>query len=156
MKFVICINKRHFPSIRVHRNTLHIGQNSRHCLDRVPDVRSWWNFHRSFWKILWSIWHHIPVHQEFPCPPRLHLSSKSITGVFEDMEILDELVYGIMWVKVSFRIFCESFIKIWHQEPCLDYVFISVYFGAHKRTDGKCLLFILIIGFLFCYKELGE
>ena len=66
---------------------------------------------------------------------RLHLSSKSITGVFEDMEILDELVYGIMWVKVSFRIFCESFVKIWHQEPCQDYVFILVYFGAHKRTN---------------------
>ena len=76
---------------------------------------------------------------------RLHLSSKSITGVFEDMEILDELVYGIMWVKVSFRIFCESFVKIWHQEPCQDYVFILVYFGAHKQTHGKCLLFILII-----------
>ena len=41
-------------------------------------------------------------------------------------------------VKVSSR--CDI-----SQEPFQDYVFISVYFGAHKRTDGKCLLFILIL-----------
>ena len=38
-------------------------------LDMVPDVRSWWNFHRSFWWMLAPIWHHLQVHQEFPCPP---------------------------------------------------------------------------------------
>ena len=75
---------------------------------------------------------------------RLHLSSKSLPGVLEDTEILDELVYGILWVGLSFRSFCKSFIKIWHLEPCQDYVFCLVYFGAHKRTHGKCLLFILI------------
>ena len=40
-------------------------------LDMVPDVRSWWNFHRHFWWMFPPIWHHLHVHQEFPCPPRL-------------------------------------------------------------------------------------
>ena len=65
----------------------------------------------------------------------LHLSSKSLPGVLEEMEILDKLEYGVIWVIVSLGNFCESFIEIWHQEPCQDYVFSLVYFGAHKRTD---------------------
>ena len=43
---------------------------------------------------------------------RLHLSSKYLPGVLEDMEILDELEYGVILGKLSFRSFCESFIKI--------------------------------------------
>ena len=63
--------------VRAHQNTL----NSRHCLDRVPDVSFWWNLHKSFWKILWPIWHHIPVHQECPCPPRLQEETWMTGGV---------------------------------------------------------------------------
>ena len=40
-------------------------------LDIVPDVRSWWNYQRHFWWMLPPIWHHLQVHQECPCSPRI-------------------------------------------------------------------------------------
>ena len=43
----------------------------RWSLDRVCDVGSWWNLHRSFWSMIPIIWHHLQVHQESPHPPRL-------------------------------------------------------------------------------------
>ena len=43
----------------------------RWCLNKVSDFGSWWNFHRSFWSMIPFIWHHLQVHQETPCPPRL-------------------------------------------------------------------------------------
>ena len=43
----------------------------RWSLDKVSDVRSWWNFHRSFWSIIPIIWHHLQVHEDSPYPPRL-------------------------------------------------------------------------------------
>ena len=39
--------------------------------DKVSDVGSWWNFHRSFWRVIPIIWHQLQVNQEPPCPPWL-------------------------------------------------------------------------------------
>ena len=44
--------------------------------------------------------------------PRLHLSSKSIPGVLEDMDIADGPGDGVRLEKTSIWSFCESFIKI--------------------------------------------
>ena len=40
-------------------------------VNKVSDVGSWWNFQISFWRMIPIIWHHLQVHQEPPCPPRL-------------------------------------------------------------------------------------
>ena len=53
----------------------------RGSLDMVPDVRSWWNFHRHFLWMFPPIWHHLQVHQECPCPPRLRDETWRIGGV---------------------------------------------------------------------------
>ena len=47
----------------------------------VPYVRSWWNFHRHFWWMFPPIWHHLQVHQECPCPPRLQEETWRTGGV---------------------------------------------------------------------------
>ena len=47
----------------------------RWSLDRFSDVESWWKFNRSFWRMIPIIWHHLQVHQEPPCPPRLQEES---------------------------------------------------------------------------------
>ena len=75
---------------------------------------SWWTWR---WCQIWDNIHLSPLwkfHQDLTSGTmsRLHLSCKSLPGVLED--ILDDMVYGVIWVKVSFRSFCESFIKIWH------------------------------------------
>ena len=54
---------------------------------------------------------------------RLHLSSKSLPGVLEDVEIHDEPGGGVIWQGSYFRSFCESFIKIQHQKICQDSTF---------------------------------
>ena len=43
----------------------------RWSLYSAPDVQSWWKFHWSFHRMPPSIWHHLQVYQEPPCPPRL-------------------------------------------------------------------------------------
>ena len=43
---------------------------------------------------------------------RLHMSSKSLPGVWEDMDIPDGPGDGVRWELTSIRSFCESFIKI--------------------------------------------
>ena len=43
---------------------------------------------------------------------RLHLSSKSLPGVLEDISIPDGPGDGVRWEGTSTRKFCESFIKI--------------------------------------------
>ena len=60
----------------------------RWSLDRVSDVRSWWNFHRSFWSIIPIIWHHLQVHQESPHPPRLQEETWRTSGVLAGFLIL--------------------------------------------------------------------
>ena len=40
-------------------------------LDMIPDVRCCWNFHWHFWWMNPPIWHHMQVHMENSCPPRI-------------------------------------------------------------------------------------
>ena len=51
---------------------------------------------------------------------KLHLSSKSLPGVLEDMEVPEEPGYGVIYEGASIGSFCESYIKIQLQEPCQD------------------------------------
>ena len=51
---------------------------------------------------------------------RLHLSSKSLPGVYEDMDIPDETGDSVRWEGTSIRSICESFIEIRLQEACQD------------------------------------
>ena len=51
---------------------------------------------------------------------RLHLSSKFLPGVLEDMEVPDAPGDGLRWKRTFKRSFPESFIKIGHQKPCQD------------------------------------
>ena len=48
---------------------------------------------------------------------RLHLSSKSLPGV---LEVPDKPGVGVRCYGLTFRSFCESFIKIQYQKPCQD------------------------------------
>ena len=43
----------------------------RWSLDKLPDVRFWWNFQYSFPGIILVPWHHQQLNQECPCPARL-------------------------------------------------------------------------------------
>ena len=43
---------------------------------------------------------------------RLHMSSKSLLGVWEDLDIPDGPADGVRWEGTYIRSFCESFIKI--------------------------------------------
>ena len=65
---------------------------------------------------------------------RLHLSSKSLPGVLEDMEILDGPVDGIRCDEISIRSVCESLIKIWHQKPCQDSAYPPSLLLDSRRT----------------------
>ena len=65
---------------------------------------------------------------------RLFLSSLSLPGVKEDMDVPYGPGYGVRWEGTSIRSVCVSFIKIWHQEPCWDFfcppsLFLSL--GGH-------------------------
>ena len=60
---------------RLIRN-LHVLQDSRKRLRQ-----SWWKFHCSFLRMHPPTWHHLQVHQEPPCPPRLQEESKRTCGV---------------------------------------------------------------------------
>ena len=61
----------------------------RWSLDRVSDVGSWWNFHRSFWSMIPIIWHHLQVHQESPHPLRLQEETWRTGGVLTGFLMLD-------------------------------------------------------------------
>ena len=67
-------------------------------------------------KLLWKFYQH----PRLGTLSRLLLSSKSLPGVMEDKEVPDERGVGVRYQRSSFRSFCESFIKIQHQEPCQD------------------------------------
>ena len=67
-------------------------------------------------KLLWKL-HHYPSSETLS---RLHLSSKSLPGVLEDMEVPDKPGVGVRCYGLTFRSFCESFIKIQYQKPCQD------------------------------------
>ena len=47
----------------------------------------------------------------------LHLSSKSLPGVLEDIQVPHD---GVSWEGASFGSICVCFIKIGHQEPSRD------------------------------------
>ena len=66
-----------------------VNHEDRWSLDRVSDVRSWWNFHRSFWSMIPIIWHHLQVHQEPPHPPRLQEETWRTGGVLTGFLMLD-------------------------------------------------------------------
>ena len=61
----------------------------RWSLDRVCDVGSWWNLHRSFWSMIPIIWHHLQVYQEPPHPPRLQGETWRTGGVLTGFLMLD-------------------------------------------------------------------
>ena len=42
--------------------------------------------------------------------------------------------YGVRWEWISIRSVCESFTKIWHQEPCQDSTYPSSLFLESRRT----------------------
>ena len=65
------------------------GLEDRWSLDRVPDVRSWWNFLRSFCRMIPIIWHNLKVHQEPPCPARIQDENWRIGGVLTGFLVLD-------------------------------------------------------------------
>ena len=53
----------------------------------------------------------------------MHLSSKSLDGVLDDMDILDDAGDGVRVLKISLGSSTESFIKIQHQKPSEDYTY---------------------------------
>ena len=55
----------------------------------ISDVGSWWNFQISFCRMITIIWHHLQVHQEPPCPPRLQLEIWGTVGVLTGFLMLD-------------------------------------------------------------------
>ena len=58
-------------------------------LDKVPDVRSWWNFQESFPGEFLVPWHHLQLNQEHPCPPKLQEETWRIGGVLTSFLMLD-------------------------------------------------------------------
>ena len=65
---------------------------------------------------------------------RLHLSSKPLPGVLENMDIPDGPVDGIRCDETSIRSVCESLIKIWHQKPCQDSAYPPSILLDSRRT----------------------
>ena len=86
-----------------------------------------WNIHQ---KCLWQI------HQCLTSGTmsELHMSSKSLPGVLEDMDIPYGPVYGIRWDGTSIRSVCKSLIKIWHQKPCQDSTYLPSLLLDSRRT----------------------
>ena len=50
----------------------------------------------------------------------MHLSSKSLSGVLEDRDVLDRAGDGVRVLIIPLGSFAESFIKILYQEPSQD------------------------------------
>ena len=71
----------------------------RWSLDRVPDVKSWWKFPRSFQRMLPPVWQHLKVHHEPPCPPRFQEETQRIGAA------LDRFIRSLHVLQDS---------KIWH------------------------------------------
>ena len=65
---------------------------------------------------------------------RLHLSSKSLPGVLEDMEVPDESGNGFWWLRIPLESITENFIKIGHQEPCQNSTYPPNLFLESWRT----------------------
>ena len=65
---------------------------------------------------------------------RLHLSSKSLPGVLEDVEVPDVPGDGLRWKRTSKRSFPESFMKIGQQKLCQDSTCPPSLFLESRRT----------------------
>ena len=70
----------------------HPNPHSKSVLIQPKQVGSWWNLHRSFLWMLPPIWHHLQVHQECPCPPKLQEEILRIGGFirWSQISILDK------------------------------------------------------------------
>ena len=75
---------------------------------------------------------------------RLHLSSKSLPGVLEDMEVPDAPGDGLRWKRKSKRSFPESFMKIGHQKPSQDSTCHPSLFLEFWRT-WRFLMYLVIV-----------
>ena len=64
----------------------------------------------------------------------LHLSLKSLPGVFEGRDFPDGAGDGVRVVKISLESFTETFIKIQHQEHCQDFTYPTSLFLESCRT----------------------
>ena len=69
----VCVSVCNITLLAINMNVLNF--------DKVSDVGSWWNFHGSFWRMIPITWHHLQVHQEPPCPPRLQEETWRTGGV---------------------------------------------------------------------------
>ena len=67
----------------------HIIMIDSNCFDKVPNVGSWWNFQRCFWRMIPIIWYHFQVHQELPCPPTLQEETWRTGGILTRFLMLD-------------------------------------------------------------------
>ena len=61
----------------------------RRSLDTVSDYGSWGNFHWRFRWIVPFIWHHLQIHQEPSCPPRLQEMTWWIGGILTQFLTMD-------------------------------------------------------------------
>ena len=59
---------------------------------------------------------------------RICMSSKSLPGVLEDINVSDWPGVGVKWTGVSIWTFYKSFKKIYTQEPYQDYTYPPSYF----------------------------
>ena len=77
----------------------------------------------------------------------MHLSSKSLAGVLDDRDVLDDAGDGVRVLKISLGSFTESFIKIQHQKPSQDSKCQLSIFLESRRTEelpdgvGDCVLY---------------
>ena len=67
---------------------------------------------------------------------RLHLPSKSLPIVKEDMDIPDGPGDGVRWELTSIRSFCESFIKIQLVLAVLEMILSYEFGGGRWPKDG--------------------
>ena len=65
----------------------------------------------------------------------MHLSSKSLTGVLEDRDVLDGAGDGVRVLRIPLESFAESFIKIHYQEPSQDSKCQLSIFLESRRTE---------------------
>ena len=108
-----------FPEQKIPHSLLKCTKLSRLCLSskfppgHVGPWQTWIWCHMTCTnplKLLWKF-HPNPTSGTLS---RLYLSSKSLPGVLEDMEVPDEPGDGVIWLVSTFRSFCKSFIMIKH------------------------------------------
>ena len=69
---------------------------------------------------------------------RHYLSSKCHPGVLEDRMVPDTLTESIIYFRIVFKTYPESFIQFWHEKPCQDSTYPpSLNFGG--LDDGVIL-----------------